>query len=107
MFGHQSATGEGQRASTIEPWMPSDDRGNAAFEKRGIRMPESTKHYLDERAVAAPIPTPISNSYTVDRNEAEITSLQIAGRQKVYSTLVTLPHLLTHGCQEETYAGRK
>ncbi len=69
-------------------------------------MPESAKHYRDERAVAAPIPTPISNAYTVDRNEAEITFLQIAGGQKVYSTLVTLPHLLTHECQEETYAGR-
>ncbi len=57
----------------------------------------------DTTAVAPPIPNPISNAYTDDCNEAEITFLQIAGRQKVDPTLVALPHLLTSEFQEETY----
>ncbi len=83
--------------------MLSDGRGYAALDRRGMSMPEYTKHCRGERAVAAPIPTPISNAYTVDCNEAETTFLRIAGRQKVDPTLVALPHLLTFEFQEETY----
>ncbi len=48
---------------TGQPWTPSDDRGNAALERRGLRMPKPTEHHRDEREVAGPILTPFSYSY--------------------------------------------
>ncbi len=63
---------------TGQPRTLSDDRGNAALERRGVRMPERMEHHRDERAVTFPIPTPFSYSYIPACNQSEIAHPQIA-----------------------------
>ncbi len=45
---------------TGQPRTLSDDRGNAALERRGLRMPAPTKHHRDKRVILDPVPSPFS-----------------------------------------------
>ncbi len=73
----------------------SDDRRNAALERRGIRVPEPTEHHLDERVIAGSIHTPFSYAYNAACNQSEIDFPQNADGQEV-----ALPRLLNPECQE-------
>ncbi len=45
---------------TGQPGTLSDDGGNAALERRDLRMPEPTEHHRDKRVALDPVPSPFS-----------------------------------------------
>ncbi len=78
---------------TDQPRTLTDDRKNAALERRGIRMIEPTEHHRDEQGVSDPILSPFSNAYIAECNQAKIAFLRIAGGKGLETTMA-LPHLL-------------
>ncbi len=74
-----------------QPRTLSDDKGNAALERRGMRMLEPTEHHRDERVILGLIPSPFSYECIAACNQARVEFQQIACGKRVESTMA-LPH---------------